>query len=274
MPDVLFVGESPPTGAPPDFVPFDCNSGDRLAKVMGLVSRAVLLAHVPRANIFDTPGVGVTDRSEWDKDAARARGQLICCSHATRTVVALGRRPAAALGIDDLVPWGTWRRIGGVTVLVAPHPSGRASVLGQAGPRLDARRYLMPELVIGCPALRPWHFDLDDVGVLVDLGAAISPHDVALGVAIVRVVTEVHRAVATPRGFKGKLADYRATADVGLPTLALHAAQGAEHVADLLQLRRGATELYARAKPAAVMPEVQDYPVAVLRATIGRHAAI
>ena len=42
---IVFVGESPPAGAPPDFSPFDCASGTRLASILGLRDRATLLAH-------------------------------------------------------------------------------------------------------------------------------------------------------------------------------------------------------------------------------------
>ena len=40
MTALLFVGESPPAGSPPDFRPFDCASGTRLASVLGLIDRA------------------------------------------------------------------------------------------------------------------------------------------------------------------------------------------------------------------------------------------
>lgn len=289
-PTVLLVGESPPPNAPPGFRPFDCDSGSRLAKVLGLTARAHLLDHVPIDNIFHTPGVGIVEGSKWDDDLARSQGRHIvevgsdACPHA-ETIVALGRKSATALGLPVALPWGAWTRVDEMTILACPHPSGRASLLRDPATRLDARRYLLPELIAGCPTLRPWHFDLDESEVLFDLAAALSPQDVALGVAVLRVCQEVHRAQSAPRWqmLKNLTAEqYRGTVDVSMRTLAAVCPVGTAGLADVLSrvgaerinVARVGTELRTRAKAAASDLRVRDYPVSVLRATIGRYAVM
>jgi hypothetical protein len=291
-PTVLFVGESPPPGAAPDVRPFDCASGDRLAKVLGLVSRACLLDHVPRDNIFHEAGVGIGDGPKWNDETATERGHELLtvgsphCLHA-ETIVALGRKPGEALGLPPSTTWGTWHRFAGhgVDVLACPHPSGRGSILQVPAARIDARRYLLPEVVAGTTTLRPWHFDLDESDILFDLGAALSPLDVALGVAALRVCQEVHRAQSVPRWEMLKdlsVVQYRGTVDVPLRAIATACPDGFMAVADVLSrvgkdrinVSRIGTELRTRAKAAAADPRCKDYPTAVLRATIGRFVAL
>lgn len=280
-PTVLLIGESPPLGAPPDFQPFDCDSGDRLAKVIGLLDRATLLAHVPRANIFSTPGVGCPGGPKWDSEAAR-RVDILPVPH-DGSVVTLGRRPAEAFGVTGTPPWGSaFGRI-----VVAPHPSGRGTVLNLPGPRVDARRYLLPEILAGCPGLRPWHFSCDrHPEVAVDLGAAICPHDPGLGLAAVRVTREVWSAVAVPTGEGGRrtIDEYRSTVDVSFRTVIKAAARGRDELAEALSRVAGTPErvnvarirkeLRWRSESARSLPEIRDYPIAVLRATAGRYSAL
>lgn len=277
-PSVLFVGESPPLGAAPDFRPFDCASGKRLAKILGFTDLAVLLEHVPRDNIFRQPGVGMPGGPKWDPQNARICGEALLASTAADTIVALGRRTGAALGVAGSPPWGTWSRGRLPDIVVAPHPSGASTALGTDEAKVDCRRYLLPELVAGCPTLRPWHFDLSDPGVLLDLGAAVSPYDVGLGVAVVRVACEVHRAQAVPTVLAREgvtLDGYREHADVSLQCLV---ARAHDEIVCVPSERPVAAffsrELRLRARAAAKDPRVKCYPVSVLRATIGRYVAV
>lgn len=226
---VLFVGESPPPGAPVNFKPFDCASGTRLATIMlGLRDRATLLEHVPRANIYDKPTGAKGCEAPWEPATARALGTRLLQATTATTVVALGRKPAEALGMPDVLrmpsynwspPLGqswqvrrTTRRPGhpssvpeytlpediveetAVTVIYAPHPSGASSTLTDLSVKADVRATLMPELIIGCPSLRPWHFQLDDPGVLAALAAAVAPLCPALGAAALLHADGLHRA--------------------------------------------------------------------------------
>lgn len=202
---ILIIGESPPPGAALDFRPFDCASGTRLASIMlGLRGRDELLAHVPRTNIFDAP-TGPPGCPKWDRTAAHFAGteRMHKMSTRVRTIVALGRKTAEALGMPHAVPdkalnWvpplGTiWERMG-VRCIYAPHPSGASSALNNAEVRADMRAMLLPELVLGAPELRPWHFRLDDPATLADLSAAVSPRCPALGAAALTWAAEQHIA--------------------------------------------------------------------------------
>ena len=198
MTALLFVGESPPAGSPPDFRPFDCASGTRLASVLGLIDRATLLEHVPMRNLFASP-VGVPGAPRWDAGDAsqRARHLAYLRGHSDDTkyrtaIVALGRRvadafdlPTACAGARVPVPaiLTQWRHNLGPLITYAPHPSGSSQALNDPATRAAVRRTLLPELVLGCPSLRPWHFRLDDPAILADLAVAIAPSCVAVGVA-------------------------------------------------------------------------------------------
>ena len=210
-PTVLFVGESPPAGAAPDFVPFDCASGTRLANLLGLLDRATLLAHVPRANLFTTP-TGVAGASDWVTGEATRRALTL--SWDVRSVVALGRRVADAFHVPCvdgrsktpapplLTAWRYPFRDDGPLVTYAPHPSGASTTLGDPETRQAVRFALVAELVLGCPTLRPWHFNLVDLQVIAAIGVAVSPHAPAVGVATVLWAAGQHKArdarLATP----------------------------------------------------------------------------
>lgn len=282
LPTVVLVGESPPPGAPPDFRPFDCASGTNFARFLGLTHRSVLLEHIPRSNIFHTPGVGIGDGPKWDEAAAKLIGADYLDRHARAvgdasggeaTLVALGAKPGAALGVGDL-PWYAWRRdeTTGVHVVSAPHPSGRAAIITRSpSGAITFRRALLPELVIGCPTLRPWHFTARIDAVRADLGAALCPYEPAVGVIAATVAAEaaaspaimvdIHKAAATL-----PMVDWIRT---------LGASSGKGRIAtlsDLLRCRRG-SDLKARVA-AAERSIAAGYPPEVLRATIGRYVAL
>lgn len=272
---LLFIGESPPPGAPPNFQPFDCASGDRLATLgLGLKSRRELLDHVPRANIFDEPGVGAPGGPKWSRVEAAKSGERFL--RRKGTLVALGRDVARALGVDGEPPWGSWHRFsapfGGTgAIIAAPHPSGRSPVLNSIAGRATTRRALMPEIVAGCDGLRPWHFNLDYPDILADIGAAVSPLDPALGVAVLRVADEVWRAKVAPRDIPIDI--YRNSVDRPLSWYANSCKMGLPSLAFRLDaIPRAATELRSRRNAAA--PMFRDYPVEVLRATVGRYVAL
>ena len=290
MPSVLFLGESPPPGAPPDFRPFDCQSGDRLAKrALGLVSRAPLLAHVPRANVFDVPTGAGKGTPEWDKDEARENSDLkIGYFGRDATIVALGARPLAALRGEHL-DFHAWERRDGYDLVAARHPSGRSTSLNTGAKMAEARRCLMPELVAGCPGLRPWHFDLDDVAVLADLAHAVSPHRPALAAAALVIACEVRRA--TKRFSDHKYSEI-CGADDSIFILQNNRAEAVDHslritakvtqngddgsgsFACLWHDTIHAKEIATRERWCARQAWCADYPVEVKRATYGRLVAL
>lgn len=197
MTALLFVGESPPAGSPPDFRPFDCASGTRLAAVLGLIDRATLLEHVPMRNLFASP-VGVPSAPRWAEGVAMQTARALAwpdswtCINTRKSIVALGRRvadafdlPTACSGARVPVPaiLTQWRHNLGPLITYAPHPSGSSQALNDPATRAAVRRTLLPELVLGCPSLRPWHFRLDDPAILADLAVAVAPSCVAVGVA-------------------------------------------------------------------------------------------
>lgn len=197
MTSLLFVGESPPAGSPPDFRPFDCASGTRLSSALGLIDRATLLEHVPMRNLFDAP-TGVQDAPRWAIEAAKLKACNLMYANSdpspfrVGSFVALGRRVADAFDLPTAdvlsrIPappiLTQWRHACGPIVTYVPHPSGAPQALNDPATRSAVRRTLLPEMVLGCPTLRPWHFRLDDPAVLVDLAVAVAPSCVAVGIA-------------------------------------------------------------------------------------------
>ena len=190
MTALLFIGESPPAGSPPDFRPFDCASGTRLAAVLGLIDRATLLEHVPMRNLFASPmGVPGAPRRDAEYAAKSAHNLMWDEPHA---IVALGRRvadafdlPTACSGARVPVPaiLTQWRHNLGPIITYAPLPAESSQALNNPATCAAVRRTLLPELVLGCPSLRPWHFRLDDPAILADLAVAVAPSCVAVGVA-------------------------------------------------------------------------------------------
>lgn len=264
---ILLLGESPPPKAPPDFRPFDCASGDNLARFLGLRGRAVVLDHLPRANCFDVP-TGVGDSTPpWDDGVAAANAAAVLASVAPRVVVALGRRPCDALGLPPGFPPLAWARVGGRDVLHVPHPSGRSTSLNTEAKRHEARWALLPEVVLGCPTLRPWHFRLDEPEVLADLGAALCPLRPALGVAAAVITAEAHTAAGSGRP---KALQRLAVLDEPLRVIAERLAgisAGAKVPLDGTLFKRERNAL-------RTMPDALALPPAVVRAIYGRHVAL
>ena len=209
---LLFVGESPPSGSPADFTPFDCDSGDRLARLLGLRDRDTLLAHTRRANIFDAPtGVGPSTPS-WSDARARENADDIARTLAPRVLVTLGQRVAHAFGVSPDVHYVPHRiaidvRTSDVAhlaptcdVIVAPHPSGRSAKLKNALDRREFRRALLVDLVHAAPRLTPLDFALTpsaarmrtDVAaareILVDLAHVVCPTDPRAGACALRFI--------------------------------------------------------------------------------------
>lgn len=297
---LLLLGESPPPKAPPDFVPFDCQSGTNLAKFLGLKSRAEVLAHLPRANCFDVP-TGVDGAAKWDDAQARTNAAILIENNfppepgrRVPVIVALGRRPAMALGVPITTPAMSWMRLQPlalgchpIDVLHIPHPSGGSTALNTEAKKSDARRAMLVEVALGCPTLRPWHFRLDDPAILADLGAALCPTRPGIGVAACVLIAEV------------KVHHDRVTADDFIATHGRSAATLVNNArARLADIDRPLRELAAclprwlgsgggdpcwgfrirdisgRTRNAERTPEIQRYPPAVIRAIYGRHVAL
>lgn len=206
---IVFVGESPPAGAPPDFSPFDCASGTRLASILGLRDRATLLARVPRDNLFATP-TGIDGAPTWNfKRSMDAADEVRGRAHVRSVFVLLGHRVADAFLIPRPVPvssvikWApmvgsTWKDPGPVgerTCIYIPYPSETNSTY-TAEVKRDVRQMLLPELILGAPSLRPWHFNLADPLVLHDLAVAMCPLCPALGAAAMVWADGRHKARA------------------------------------------------------------------------------
>jgi hypothetical protein len=217
-PSIVFVGESPPAGAPADFTPFDCASGSRLAGILGLLDKATLLAHVPRDNIFAEPA-GVDGAPAWnfERSLQGAEGVIERAGHGA-SLVLLGRRVADAFLVHHPIPkmapsiGQTWRCVHKQERVLAstdafimkswslrrciyvPHPSGRSSIYASGDVACHVRQMLLPELILGGASLRPWHFRLDDPAVLHDLAGAVSPVCPGLGAAALLWVAGQHKA--------------------------------------------------------------------------------
>lgn len=202
---IIFVGESPPAGSPDDFVPFDCASGSRLAGILGLLDRRTLLAHVPRDNLFAKP-CGVEGAPAWnfERSMQGAEDVIERAGHGASFVL-LGRRVADAFLVRHPIPkmaptiGQTWNVVAALGMdrftrcIYVPHPSGRSSTYTVDVVR-EVRQMLLPELILGVPSLRPWHFRLDDPAALHDLAGAVSPVCPALGAAALLWVAGQHKA--------------------------------------------------------------------------------
>lgn len=167
MTALLFVTESPPTH----------EVEARIASTLGLVDADAFRQHVwVRA---------VSGAVLWSAEEARNAALALMWVHTPRSVVAVGRRVADAF---DLPTADHRSRIPAPPVLTQwKHPAGPlityAPMMTDALHGGPTRRALLPELILGCPTLRPWHFRLDDPAVLLDLAVAVAPSCVAVGIA-------------------------------------------------------------------------------------------
>lgn len=209
---LLFVGESPPPDSPSDFTPFDCDSGDRLARLLGLRDRETLLSHTRRVNIFDAPtGVG-PDTPTWSDARARESADIIARTLTPRVIVTLGQRVAHAFGVPSDVHYVP-HRLSVVTAhvdanssnlatydVIVAHPSGRSTKLNNALDRREFRRALLVDLIHAAPRLTPLDFALTpsaarmrtDVAtareLLADLAHVVCPTDPSAGACALRIV--------------------------------------------------------------------------------------
>lgn len=173
-PTIVFLGESPPANAKPGFRPFDCDSGTRLARVLGLRrGRVAVVETLQPRNLFALPR-GVKGAPAWDEHEAEAAAALVWAwLPAGSVVVCMGERVLAAVS-----KFNERSR-----VLALPHPSGASPLLNTPAQRRDARRVVLPALVHLGPFV-PEDFDLDDETVRVDLATAAYPKDPARALAV------------------------------------------------------------------------------------------
>jgi len=115
------------------------------------------------------------------------------------SVIVVGREVAEAhgmqrFGLGKAVPLAghQWRR-GGSLFTFCPGPAALAALPDGPAARASLRRVLMAEMVLGCPALRPWHFRLGDKQTLHDLGVAWCPASPVAGMAFALFAAEAHR---------------------------------------------------------------------------------
>lgn len=168
-PTILFLGESPPVGTDPNFLPFNCASGTRLARVLGLRDgrRAVVDVLRPR-NLF-AEARGVRGAPAWDPHEAEVNAAKVWAYLPQGSVVVcLGERVLSAVS----------RFNERCRVLSVPHPSGASTLLNSPPQRRDTRRVVLPALIQLGPFV-PGDFDLDDEAVRVDLATALLPEEPA-----------------------------------------------------------------------------------------------
>lgn len=128
---VLIIGEAPSLGHPD--TPLEGSVGKRLAEYAGLTWREYL-DRTERRNIFPT------HVDPWPRDVAKARAEEVFPSLIGRRTILLGQRVADAFNFHW--PLLNWISVGGVTVAVVPHPSGRNLWWNDAVNRSQARRFL------------------------------------------------------------------------------------------------------------------------------------
>lgn len=219
QPRLLLVGESPPPRAAPDFRPFDCASGTRLANAIGLRTRGALLEHVARDNLFPTP-TGPRGCPSWDDGDARKAALRLFQTSAAETIVALGQKVARAFDgprdepFGQQPPTGSSWAFGRRRLLYLPHPSGSSPALQDPAQVRDVRRALLPELVGLVPTLRVCHFTVAPSGmnyrqdVHEDLAVALAPTCPGLAFEIIREIGDrFYTAVGTPTAPRSDVVD-------------------------------------------------------------------
>lgn len=299
---LVFVGESPPAGAPADFIPFDCASGSRLAGILGLLDKATLLAHVPRDNVFPY-SVGVDGAPSWSTEAAAmCADDVVKCAAQGATLILLGRRVADAFLVRHPIKGGaptigqTWTvnaLSGAIRCIYVPHPSGRSSIYASGDVTRHVRQMLLPEIILGVPSLRPWHFRLDDPAVLHDLAGAVSPVCPALGAAALLWVAGQHKARAVRKAtpLLSRVFDAIGAETIGITSAVADASPWDSPLSDIARAcvkHDGARILGAAWDPARVArkaghagwlalaakehSDLNNYPRHLARATMARYA--
>lgn len=138
--NVVFVGQSPPRAAGPEFRPLSGRSGAMLARVAGIEHDA-LLARIDALNIFDAYQGRAGQRGDaFNRDSATARAAALPVDG--RRVVYLGRAVARAFGhrrVEYLEPLTDARA---AAAWCLPHPSGINRWWNDRGNREAARLFL------------------------------------------------------------------------------------------------------------------------------------
>lgn len=144
---ILLVGEHNPYGADLSNQlvcwPEGC-AGHRLqSKILGISDKEYL--GIWRTNLCGGRG--------WIMADARARvKELISGIPPWKTIVLLGRKVAAAFGVGEVKPFQMVQEIGGLTLLLLPHPSGLCREWYKPGAIQKARgllRWNCPEVLWG-----------------------------------------------------------------------------------------------------------------------------
>lgn len=128
---ILIIGEAPSLHGDPA-VPLEGSVGKRLAEYAGL-TWSDYLALTERRNIFQEP-------VEWSRVEAKGRAEVMFPQLLGRHVILLGQRVADAFAFHW--PLLNWVSVGGVTVAIVPHPSGKNLWWNEPENRSQARRFL------------------------------------------------------------------------------------------------------------------------------------
>jgi hypothetical protein len=165
------------------------------------------------------------------------------------SVIVMGKPLADLLGLRSmgygLTPHpGTQWRIGNG----GPLYTFAVSVETKPGPPILSamRRAIIPEMVLGCPTLRPWHFRTEDPAILHDLGVALCPLSPAVGMAFAKHAAEAHRMhnASTASAPSKAVASIAKTARRAMPAMACD--EPLRDIATTLMRHNGGRELGER----------------------------
>jgi hypothetical protein len=142
----LLLGEAPSKqGDRYHAFPLSGAPAQRICRLMGWepdgAAYWTLVEHFQTLNAIERHA----DAYPWSAQKARERWGawlLENCGEGRLTVVCVGRKAAAAVGLSDGVSWGQWRAFMAYDATVLPHTSGRNRVWNEPGTAELWRRVL------------------------------------------------------------------------------------------------------------------------------------
>lgn len=128
----LLLGEAPSKAGDRFYMfPLSGNPAVRICRLMGWEVKGAaywtLIDHFETLNAIERHA----DAYPWSTARSKARWREWLRAERlkpdeTLVVVCLGRKAAAAVGLHDVHPFGSWTKMGRVQVTVCPHTSGRS----------------------------------------------------------------------------------------------------------------------------------------------------